>query len=92
MAGDVFHTRIQRGELHTRRIHSFDDTGEGFQRMVEGTHHPVAQLMPCWCGSGDIALDCHLLADLDQPCRCGRPEPKTFRECCAVDPAILSGA
>lgn len=83
--GDVFHTRLARGEVHTRRIHTFDETGDGFLRMIEGTQHPQAQLMLCYCGSGQVFLDCHLAPDLDKPCKCGRwGTPKTFRECCAL--------
>lgn len=86
VAGDVFHTRIGRGEVTTQRIHSYDDSfqSEDFQAMVAGTQHPLGQLLPCICGSGTRALECHLADQLDEICGCLR-SGKTFRECCAVD-------
>lgn len=83
VAGDVFHTRLSRGEVTTRKIHTYNDEGPEFLKMISGTQHPVAQLMDCWCGSGIPSIDCHLLDQLDRRCGC-RTSGKTFRECCAV--------
>ena len=94
VAGDVFYTRIARGEATTRKVHTYDDEGDEFLQMIEGTQHPVAQLMPCWCESGKAFLDCHLAPQLDERCQCNMSD-KTFRECCAVTPeqrAAIEGA
>lgn len=82
VAGRVLHTRLERGSVHTRRVHEFDDSGEEFLRLVAGTHHPQAQLSPCVCGSGKRALDCHLADELDDTCGCASGQ--RFRECCMV--------
>ncbi len=59
VAGDVFHTRLSRGEAHTRRIHTFDDSGVEFQKMIAGTYHPQALAADCWCESGLAYGNCH---------------------------------
>ena len=38
--GQVHHTTITRGAIHTATVHEFDDSGEEFQRIVAGTYHP----------------------------------------------------
>lgn len=91
VAGDVFHTRIGRGEITSRKVHSFDDSGEEFLQMISGTQHPIAQLLPCPCDSGEIYLACCLAPALDQPCGC-HVSGKTFRECCAVSAEVRRAA
>lgn len=90
VAGDVIHTRIGRGETTTRKVHSFNDEGAEFLQMISATQHPVAQLMPCECGSGVVRLDCCLAEDVDKSCGC--LSGKTFRDCCMVDRAAISQA
>lgn len=58
VAGDVFHTVLERGSARTARIHRFDDTGDEFQWMLRGTDHPVALTLACGCGSGRPFGDC----------------------------------
>jgi hypothetical protein len=84
VAGDVFHTRLGRGEITTRRVHRFADSGEEFAEMISGTQHPQAQMAACWCESGESYGDCHLAeryAD-GHTCDCG--SGKVFSECCSV--------
>lgn len=85
VAGELIHTRLDRGAVTSKVIHQFNDAGEEFQALIAWTRHPQAQTMACWCDSGDRFVDCHLAPELDQPCGCGSAE--TFRECCAVSAA-----
>lgn len=86
VGGDVFHTTVKRGRVLTKRIHSFNDSGEEFRRMIANTWHPQGQLAPCWCGSRKGWMQCHGAKTLDQVCDCGSGE--RFRDCC-VSPAVL---
>lgn len=63
VAGDVFHTRIARGEVATRRVHRFNDSGKEYAKMLSGTLHPTALAAPCWCESGATFGDCHAKAE-----------------------------
>lgn len=83
IGGDVWHTRLERGQVTQSRIHSFDDTGDEFATMVAGTLHPLAQLGPCPCGADRAASACHPLPTGD-PCPCGTGE--LFGVCCYLDP------
>lgn len=85
VGGDVLHTRLERGAVVTRRIHTYDDTGEEFAKMVEGTAHPVALARDCYCGSGIPFGECHVSDLRAKPCYCesGRP----FGQCCWQDRA-----
>lgn len=83
VAGSVLYTRLERGQMTTRKIHEFDDHGEEFLQMIAWTFHPIAQLMACHCGSGERFVDCHLARFHDEPCTCGM-SGKTFAECCMV--------
>jgi len=82
VAGQVIHTRLERGAVTSRVVHEFTDAGEEFQQLIAFTKHPQAQTMPCWCESGKRFVDCHLAPTLDEPCGCRSGQ--TFRECCAV--------
>lgn len=81
VGADVLHTRLERGSSTTRKVHTFDDTGEELLRMVHGTMHPLFQLSPCPCGSGATVADCHAMPGGD-PCNCG--SGRTFAACCQV--------
>ncbi len=80
VGGDVTHTRLERGTVISKRIHTYNDTGEEFARMVEGTAHPVALARPCHCGSGIPFGECHISNLLTKPCYC--ESGKTFGDCC----------
>jgi SEC-C motif len=80
IGGDLWHTVIRQGEVTSRRVHTFNDHGEGYMRMLAGTLNPVGQLQPCWCGSGEKYIRCHLVPYLDQPCECG--SGRMLRDCC----------
>lgn len=82
VAGGLLHTHLERGGAMTRNLAEFNDAGEEFLQMISFTQHPQAQVMACWCDSGERFIDCHLAPHLDQPCGCKSGE--TFRECCAV--------
>ena len=86
IAGDVIHTRLERGSAISRRIHTYDDGGEEFGRMVEGTAHPVALARACYCGSGVPFGECHISNLLEKPCYC--ESGKTFGTCCWRSPAL----
>ena len=79
VAGDVFHTVLKRGTIETRKVHTFNDTGDEFLRMVEWTEHPQALAMRCHCESGRPWGDCHAL---EEPCGCRSGKP--FGECCML--------
>lgn len=79
VAGDVFHTKLKRGSVETRRVHTFNDSGEEFLSLVEYTEHPIALAGPCWCESGRTYGDCHAR---EFPCGCR--SGKSFGECCMM--------
>lgn len=58
VAGDVFHTRVSRGAVHTQRVHRFNDAGDELLRMVAGSYHPLALAAACDCGAGRAFGDC----------------------------------
>ena len=85
VAGQVFHTRLGRGEVATRRVHDFATDGEELLTMVRNTRHPLGQMQECWCESGKAFRDCHLRCAWEEPCGCGSGE--TFEVCCMVPTA-----
>lgn len=80
VGGDIIHTRLERGSVISRRIHTYAENGEEFAKMIEGTAHPVALARDCHCGSGKPFGECHVSRLLAKPCPCesGRP----YGECC----------
>jgi hypothetical protein len=82
VGGDVHHTRLGRGKASTHIIHSFNDRGEEFQKLISWTFHPQAQLVACWCSSGKTWRECHMLEAIDGPCGCGSGQ--TLGDCHAV--------
>jgi hypothetical protein len=86
VAGDVVHTTLRVGEVTSRRVHRFDDSGEEFNRMMAGSLHPVSQAAACDCGSGERFVDCCLAAIADEHCPCG--SGTTFAQCCSVNAGI----
>lgn len=76
VAGDVFHTRIKRGSIETRKVHTFNDSGDEFLRLVQYTEHPIALAGSCHCDSGLSYGDCH---GLEEPCGCW--SGKQFGDC-----------
>jgi hypothetical protein len=66
VAGDVFHTRLARGEVATRRVHRFNDSGDEFAQMVRWTEHPQALAATCWCDSGATFGECHAKAEQEE--------------------------
>lgn len=82
VAGHLVHTHLSRGKVSSKRIHTFDDAGPEFQKMVAGTLHPQGQLGPCPCDSGKRFLDCHLAKHATELCLC--KSGKAFGECCSV--------
>lgn len=89
IGGDIVHTRLERGAVTQRRIHHIGEDSEGFRRMVSGTMHPLGQLGPCVCGSGETFATCHLPAIADQPCVCRSGQ--SFAECCRIEPPTKAG-
>lgn len=83
VGGDVTLTTLTRSGVDQRVIHRF--TSDDFEAMVAGSLHPMVQLRPCGCGSGQRWVDCCLSVAFDRPCACGSGE--TFGNCCRVDPA-----
>lgn len=83
VGGDVHYTVIRRGSWSIKRIHTFNDSGAEFARMVEGTLHPLSQNAPCRCDSGRRYIDRCLAGMLDQACPCGSGQ--AFRSCCSID-------
>lgn len=89
VGGRLFFTRLELGSSTTTELLEFDDPHE-FERIVRGSQHPIAQQMPCSCGSGKTFLDCCLAehyAD-GHPCDCG--SGKSFVECCKALPTAPS--
>lgn len=82
VGGQVRHTVLTEGRITDARIHTFDDTGPEFERMVAGSYHPLAQTGPCPCGSDRAYVDCCLAPLADQPCSCGSGQ--VFAACCRV--------
>lgn len=93
IGGGLILTRIERGAVTQRRIHDLPEDDWRYRQMLIGTTHPVGQMGPCICGSGQPYMVCHLPAfDPDWPCPCvvsGKP----FVECHRLDladPAVFA--
>lgn len=82
VTGSLYITRMRRGSIRTNRLHTFNDTGQELLQLLADTRHPLAQISPCHCDSGQPALDCCLKEELDDPCDCY--SGKTFGDCCVV--------
>lgn len=89
VGGEVFHTVLERGAVTQRKVHTFDDTGEEFRRIVAGTDHPDAQLDDCTCGSGRLAVLCHTWPP-GKACNCRSGQQ--FEDCCKVTPEQILAA
>jgi len=84
VAGRLFLTRLELDLTYTQKVWDFDDSEENMRRMVSESDHPLSQLGPCPCGSGETFLACHLAkVPDDQPCLCGQDKP--FVKCCRLD-------
>lgn len=83
VAGDLYLTKLDRGSVSTFKAWEFDDSGDEFRQMVQGTDHPLVQLGPCPCESGRRAIDCCTPKAAGVPCACW--SGKTFGDCCMVD-------
>ncbi|MCF6507372.1 SEC-C domain-containing protein [Blastococcus sp. MG754426] len=83
VGGDVMLTALRRGESTTRRIHTFNDSGSDFARMMAGSLHPMSQASACECDSGRRFVDCCLAAIADEPCPC--QSGKVFAACCSIN-------
>jgi hypothetical protein len=86
VGGNVHHTRLSRGKVSTHIIHTYDDSGDEFLRMIADSDHPQVQLAPCPCASRKTFRECCLIPFLSEDCRCDSGE--TFEECCAVEVAV----
>lgn len=87
--GDLILTRLERGSVTQRRIHTLPQNDWRFRQMLIGTTHPVGQLGPCTCGSGLPYIRCHLApAPPTWPCPCpaGQETGVPFYDCHRVDP------
>lgn len=82
VTGKMLHTHIERGEVRTKLVHTFNDAGQEWQQVVAGTMHPQAQLAPCPCGRGPRMLDCCIAAAANDPCSCGSGEK--LSDCCML--------
>lgn len=80
VGGHVTHTRLERGSVISKRIHTYDDTGAEFAKMVYGSLHPVSLAAPCHCRSGVPFGECCLEKGLAKPCYCESGTP--LGECC----------
>ncbi len=81
--GQLWHTTLTRGGVHMEKALEFDDSGEEFLTMVNGTRHPLGLAGDCPCGSGKRFAECCLAGRLAEPCECG--STKALRECCAAE-------
>jgi len=88
--GDLILTRLERGSITHRRIHTIPQDDWRFRQMAIGSLHPLGQLGPCICGSGQPFLVCHMAPIHPQmPCPCPRgrgDEQRPFYDCHRVDP------
>lgn len=84
LGGRLILTTLQRGSSSHRVLHRFPDDDWSFRKMVIGTLHPLGQIGPCACGSGQPQLVCHLAYALPGwPCPCTSGEP--FDTCHRVE-------
>ncbi len=60
MLGGAYITHVTADQIIQWRLVKFDDSVETLMPALVGTHHPLAQVWPCHCGSGLAYLDCHL--------------------------------
>ncbi len=80
--GTVWATVLEAGGVLQVPIARFGDDLDAARAALAGTMHPVAQLAPCWCGSGVTFRECCLAKAASEPCSCGRPRPA--RDCCML--------
>jgi len=85
IGGDLILSRLERGSATQRRVHTFPTDGEQFRRMMIGSLHPLGQLGPCVCGSGQPYLVCHMRwLEEGAPCPCG--SGRAFEDCHRINP------
>ena len=83
VGGDALLTTLERGAQTTRRLFTFADSGPEYDQMMAGSLHPIGQLGPCGCDSGERFVDCCLKQIADDPCPCGSGAG-SFAACCRV--------
>lgn len=80
IGGALWLTRITRDLITQQRIGVLPEGDRRHRQMLIGTVHPIGQMGPCPCGSGQPYLVCHLPTfDPDWLCPC--ESGKTFVDC-----------
>lgn len=88
---DLILSTLERGRATHRRIGGIALTEPAFREALLGTCHPMGQLGPCPCGSGDpFAICCTWLLAQNKPCVCG--SGLLFRDCHWIDPTTPAAA
>jgi hypothetical protein len=85
IGGDLILTRLERGSITQRRIHSLPDDDWRFRRMMCGTVHRQGQLGPCVCGSGQPFIVCCLTTRFSPDWLCPCETGPKFVDCHRVD-------
>lgn len=89
MGGDIFLTRLERGQVSHRRIHRLPDDDWRYRQMCIGSLHRLGQLGPCACGSAKPYARCHLRGvPPTWPCPCNE-DGKVFVDCHRVTEAEI---
>lgn len=88
MGGDLLLTRVERGALSVRKIHTLPADDWRFRQMMIGTLHPEGQIGPCPCGKDQPFTLCHMAAmPRTWPCSCpDGQQGRAFFDCHRVDP------
>lgn len=90
IGGSVTLTQMQRGVVAQTVVHRFDEDGDEFAHMLEGTLHPLGQVAACPCGSEDRFIDCCIGVAASDRCVCG--SGNDFAECCMAQAEVATSA
>lgn len=82
--GDITLTRVELGRAASGVIDRLADDPDDIRKMLRYTLHPLGQVGPCECLSGERMVDCCIGRIVDSPCLC--ESGSTFGECHKVCP------
>jgi hypothetical protein len=90
IGGDLVLTRMERGTVTQRRIHTLPNDDRRWRQMMIGTVHRDGQIGPCVCGCGQPYIVCQFSASFspDYPCPC--ETGPAFADCHRVDPTDIA--
>lgn len=88
VGGKIWLSHLRRGAYTTYAFAEFDTTDEDVLGLVGYSLHPDAQMRSCWCDSGERYIQCHLVEEYADPCRC--QSGKQLWDCCLLTPEEIT--